>query len=139
MPVTCKRGRKFVLCAVYRPPRHAANHLEAHFNCFNVQYQRILLMISDPIHIAEDLNCNMLGADSDLARGKLQEFLDSFSLHQFFRSSTFRSGSLFDVFISNRETFIHSVDDLPYSYSDYLLIKVYFIIPKFRSRPYVFY
>ena len=74
MSVTCKRGRKFVLCAVYRPPRHAANHLAADFNCLDVQYQRILLMTSDPILIAGDLNCNMLGADSDLARGKLQEF-----------------------------------------------------------------
>ena len=137
--VTGNRGRKFVLCAAYRPPRHATAHVTADFNCLDAQYQRVLLTSSDPIFIAGDLNCNLLGTDSDPAKAKLLEFLDGFSLYQFVRSPTFKAGSLLDVFISNRETLIHSVDVLPCSYSDHSLIRGYATISKFRTRPHHIY
>ena len=135
MSVTGCTGRKFVLCAVYRPPRHSVNHVSADFNCLETQLQRIILTSSDPILITGDFNCNLLGPDSDIAKRRLMEFLDSFSLHQFVRSPTFRSGSLLDVFITNRETILHSIDVLPCTYSDHLFIKANITVPKFRPKP----
>ena len=50
----------------------------ADFNCLEVQLQRVLLSSSDPILISGDFNCNLFGPDSDPAKAKLVEFLDSF-------------------------------------------------------------
>ena len=135
MTVSCSRGRKFVMCAVYRPPRHATNHLAADFNCLDIQLQRILLTTSDPILLTGDFNCNLLGRDSDPAKAKLLEFIDCFNFHQFVRSPTFRTGSLLDVFISNVDTFVRSVDVLPCSYSGHHLVKACITIPKLRPKP----
>ena len=119
---------------MYRPPRHTANHLLADFNCLETQLQRILLTSSDPVFISGDLNCNLLGPDSDPAKIKLQQFLDDFNLHQLVDTSTFRSGSLLDIFISSSENLVHSVKVLPCSYSDYYLIKSDLAIRKLRRK-----
>ena len=104
--------------------------MTADFDCFEVQNQRVLLTSSDPIFIVGDLNCTFFGTDSRPAKAKLLEFSDGFSLYQFVRSSTFKAGSLLDIFISNRETLYVNV--LLCSYSDQCLIKGYVTIPKFR-------
>ena len=101
----------------------------------DIQLQRILLTTSDPILLTGDFNCNLLGRDSDPAKAKLLEFIDCFNFHQFVRSPTFRTGSLLDVFISNVDTFVRSVDVLPCSYSDHHLVKACITIPKFRPKP----
>ena len=128
------RGRRFVLGAVYRPPRHTTDHLSVDFNCLETQLQRILLTSSDPVFISGDLNCNLLGPDSDPAKARLLQFLDDFNLHQFVRTPSFRSGSLLDVFISSSETMVHSVKVLPCSYSDHDLIQSDIAIKKLRNR-----
>ena len=134
MSISDHRGRKFVLGAVYRSPRYTVCHLSADFNCLETQLQRVLLTSSVPAIISGDFNCNLLGPDSDHAKARLRQFLDNFSLYQFVRASTFRSGSLLAVFLSSFETLVLSVNVLPCSYSDHCFIKSHIAIRKLRNR-----
>ena len=137
LSVSDTRGRRFSLCAVYRPPRPAIAELTADFDCLESQLQRVLLLSADPILIAGDLNCNLLGSDSNCSRNKLTDFLHSLSLSQFIDKPTFRSGSLLDVVISNSPTLVHDVDVLPCSYSDHSFTIAHLTIPKHRVRPFI--
>ena len=48
LSVSDDRGRRFSLCAVYRPPRPNMVHLSADFDCLEAQLQRVLLMSARP-------------------------------------------------------------------------------------------
>ena len=114
-------------------------HLLADFDRLEAQPQRVLLMSADPILIAGDLNCDLLGPDSNGGKVKLTDFMHGFNLYQSVEVPTFRTGSLLDVFISDSVALVQDVCVLPCSYSDHSFTMARLIIPKFRARPSVVY
>ena len=93
LSVTTQHGRRF-MCALYRPPCHSLAQVTTDVDCLETQIQRFILHSSCPIFISGDINAaltiNLLASDSDHARTKLVELLDSLSLHQFVRVPTYR-------------------------------------------------
>ena len=135
LSVTTRHGRRFMLCALYRPPCHSLAQVTTDLDCLETQIQRVILHSPCPIFISGDINCNILAPDSDHARTKLVELLDSLSLHQFVRVPTYRSGSLLDVCISNHDNFVTDVKVTDCSYSDHSFVKAIITIPKYRAKP----
>ena len=133
--VTNLHGRRFNLCAVYRPPHRTSAQISVDLDCLETQVQRVLLSSTDPVFIADDINCNLLGTETDLRRVRLVEFLDSLSLYQHVTTPTHNSGSLLDVFISSMAGLTSNVQVHPCAYSDHSFITVYVKIPKIRLRP----
>ena len=135
LSVTNPHGRRFNVCAVYRPPNHSQGQISAAFDCLETQVQRILLSSTDPIVVTGDLNCNVLGCDADPCRLRLLEFLENFSLYQHVRTPTYRSGSLLDVFITSVADFTTDVKVHQCAYSDHSFLVAHVDIPKVRSKP----
>ena len=75
--------RQFVLCTVYRPPRHTVADLTADFTDLQAQLQHVI--ISYPhlkLLISGDLNCCLLKRDTEPAKRCLLEFVSDNSLVQ---------------------------------------------------------
>ena len=133
--VTNSHGRRFNVCALYRPPNHSTAQFSIDLECLESQVQRILLSSTDPLLLTGDINCNLLSVDTDPCKTKLLEFSDSLSLYQYVSKPTFRSGSLLDVFISNLSTFTTTVQVQQCAYSDHAFIVARLSIPKLRVKP----
>ena len=135
LSVTNLRGRRLNVCAVYRPPHRSLAQFSADFDCLEVQVQRVLFSSTDPIIVTGDLNCNLLGSDTDPCKLRLLEFLDALSLSQHIRTPTYRSGSLLDVFITNRADLISNIVVRPCAYSDHSFLTARINVPKVRAKP----
>ena len=97
-----RRDHRFVLAAVYRPPRRTVAALEADFETLERQLQHVMLKHpGTKIVINGDLNSNVLGNSSDSSRQALFNFLSVYSLSQVIDRPTFSTGSLLDVVIVN--------------------------------------
>ena len=99
------------------------------------QVQRVLLGSTDPLIITGDMNCNVLGADTEPCKVKLLEFVDSLSLYQYVRTPTFKYGSPLDIFISNLPSFTADVQVQQCAYSDHAFVIARLSIPKLRAKP----
>ena len=99
--------RSFLICTAYRPPN-------APLNCFETDFSRTLvsaLLMSKPIYILGDLNCNVLNT-GDPACQALLNFCSTFNLIQLITQPTRiteSSATLLDVIlVSNKELIIES-------------------------------
>ena len=73
-----RRGHRFVLAVVYRPPRRTVAALDADFETLELQLQHVLLKYPGAkIIINGDLNCNMLASTTDASKQALGNFLEA--------------------------------------------------------------
>ena len=72
--VTNSHGRRFNVCALYRPPNHSTAQFSIDLECLESQVQRVLLSSTDPLLLTGDINCNLLSVDTDPCKTKLLEF-----------------------------------------------------------------
>ena len=128
-------GSHFTIAAVYRPPRRAAAAVRADIYELEVQLQRVLLRYPGPLFIMGDLNCNLLDSTSNPSKDRLEEMLQSFSLHQFVTQPTYSSGSLLDVVISNSDDLVQRVRAFKCALSPHYFIRSLLRLPKCRRGP----
>ena len=125
--------RSFLICTAYRPPN-------APLNCFETEFSRTLvsaLLMSKPIYILGDLNCNVLNT-GDPACQALLNFYSTFNLAQLITQPTRiteSSATLLDVIlVSNKELIIES-NVVPISISDHDLVYATLQLKKERKKP----
>ena len=130
------RGHRFVLAAVYRPPRRTVAALEADFETLEQQLQHVMLKHpGSKIVINGDLNCNVLADSSDLSRQKLFSFLDVYSMSQVINSSTYATGSLLDIVIVNDRDVIRKSGTRVCDVSPHKYVVAALCIPRHRAKP----
>ena len=89
------QNRQFIVCSLYRPPRHSDAALRADFADLESQLQRVIIDHSQvPFVIGGDMNCDLLKDPTFRARLYLSDFLSDYSLDQLVTSPTYTSGSL---------------------------------------------
>ena len=135
--VKLDRGHQLVIGLLYRPPRHTVAALRADFEDLETQLQYIY--INHPrasVLICGDLNCDMMKALPDVARSRLEEFLDAYSLHQIVTLPTFSSGSLLDVCIVKNPATTHDCCTEFCHFSPHKFIRFRIAVTRNRVKPF---
>ena len=125
--------RSFLICTAYRPPN-------APLNCFETDFSRTLvsaLLMSKPIYILGDLNCNVLNT-GDPACQALLNFCSTFNLVQLITQPTRITESLATlldvILVSNKELIIES-NVVPISISDHDSVYATLQLKKEHKKP----
>ena len=131
-----RRGHQFVLAAVYRPPRRTVAALDADFETLELQLQHVMLKHpGTKIVINGDLNCNILGDNSDVPRRTLLNFLSVYSMTQVVNTPTYASGSLLDVVIVNDADVVRKWGTRVCDVSPHKYVVASLSIPRSRVKP----
>ena len=131
-----RRGHRFVLAAVYRPPRRTVAALEADFETLERQLQHVMLKHpGTKIVINGDLNCNVLGNSSDSSIQALFNFLSVYSLSQVIDRPTFSTGSLLDVVIVNDRDVVKKSGTRVCDISPHKYVLAALCFPRPRAKP----
>ena len=121
----------FLICTAYRPPNTPLHCFETDFSCIFVS----AMLMSKPIYILGDLNCNVLNS-GDPACQALLNFCSTFNLTQLItqpRRITESSETLL-VLVSNEELIIES-NVMSISISDHDLVYAALKLKKERQKP----
>ena len=128
------RGRRLLLCALYRPPRYTAAALDADFSDLESQLQGVMLdHPAIPILMCGDANCDLLKTSLAPAKTRFENFLADYSLNQLVTSPTFTTGSLLDVCIANRRNLVTHCRIVFCDFSPHSI--VYSLVSVPRNRP----
>ena len=128
--------RQFIMCTVYRPPRRNVGDIGADFADLEAQFQRVIIDYPRlKVFLCGDLNCDWLKAASDPSRRALSDFTTMYSLSQCVSSSTYSTGSLLDVFITNCMDVVRYCTTKFCHFSPHRFVRVIVNIPRFRPRP----
>ena len=130
------KKRQFVMCTVYRPPRRAVADIKADFDELECQYQQVLLDYArSKVIICGDFNCDLNKPDSDPAKKILNDFMSDYSLHQFVNDSTYSSGSILDLFMSNCAHLVTRCNVIFCDFSPHKFVHVCIDLPRYRPTP----
>ena len=129
-------ARRFILAAVYRPPRRTVAALEADFGDLERQYQSAVICHPClPVIAAGDLNCDLLSATDIPACRCLTEFMSNFSLSQVIDRPTYSSGSLLDVILVSDRNIISRSGTRTCHFSPHQFVRAAIVLPRPNRKP----
>ena len=95
--------RSLIIASVYRPPRYGRAELEADFEELERQLQFVTLAHPrSSILMAGDFNTDMFRPANDIVKMQIDNFINKYNLTQTVPCSTFPSGSLLDLVLTDK-------------------------------------